>query len=102
MEQLVINHLYKLGNNEIQPFNSASGLCNDICWVFDAFIAQKLLYYMLKWPKYSGNNLYPISHSILSPTDAYNKLENLWDNNEYGNSRRELCLWLAKQLEGEE
>jgi hypothetical protein len=55
---------------------------------------------MQKWPNYSDNWEYAVPHPTLKPDEAYNTVE-LWADDEYGDNRRELCLWLADQLKEE-
>ena len=60
---------------------------------------KALCYDMENWPKFSRNFWYPVPHpSIQSAESAYcTKLR--WANDEYGDNRQELCLWLADRLE---
>ena len=51
------------------------------------------------WAKYSGNPLFPVpSQDYICAEQAYVATRNKWVG-EYGKNRKELCAWLAAQLE---
>lgn len=57
-------------------------------------IGDSVLDASFKWPKYSGQPLYPVPHPVLSPKMAFYGAD-LWGISTYAHNRRELCLWLA-------
>ena len=52
-----------------------------------------------KWPGYSGETIYPVPHPAMDPADAFYGNTNLWDDDEYGDSRRELAAFAADWIE---
>ncbi len=107
--QEIIDHLRKLGKGEILPDNDHTGICNDLAKVFNRGISWDVTKLASKWPKYSGSENFPI------PTPSYfdggediaylcydnNSSMSMWQDDEYGDNRRELCLFLADCLEKE-
>lgn len=49
------------------------------------------------WPKFSGDIFYPVPFKEWVASDAYCNIP-LWEG-EYGKSRKELCMFLANQLQ---
>ena len=99
----VIEHLRKLGHNRILPYNTQLGVCYELNFRFK-FRLDKLnpavgIKYQ-GWPLYSGDPQFPVPHPTMQdPEKAYVYDRELWEDNEYGNSRRAFCLWLADELE---
>ncbi len=95
-------HLRKLGTKEIEPIDERWGICTEIGFKFqllDIFLNKQLLSLMYKWPKASGNFFYPVVDSCFdSPKSALVHTSNCWSLSPYGDDRRELCIWLSKQL----
>ena len=103
--QQVIFILEELGNGG-QPFQEACGLCYNIRhWpsrVGDYYIDMTWLkdyeLIMKSWPKYSGDESYPVPHPELDPTTAYmTSTTSLWTG-EYGENRREYARYLAAEF----
>jgi len=101
----LIEYLTSLGTGEIKPKSTEYGICHSINYEFcnsDAYnYLEKISKLWVYWPKYSGSKLYPvgIDSKKYYPDYLFVNVENLWGDDEYGNNRRELCLWLAEQLE---
>lgn len=53
-----------------------------------------------RWPKWSGDSVYPVPDSELLPDDAYQQYDEKWQG-EYGDLRRELLDFLIEELENE-
>lgn len=51
------------------------------------------------WHLYSGNKEYPVKGRDRSPVDEFWYYRGLWAANEYGDNRRDLCLFLADEIE---
>ncbi len=106
-------YLKGIGEGTIQPIEIEVGLCSNLqTWLQDYYweerlendldiedIAMKLIDKMMKWDKATGTTGYIIPHPRLNPETAYNDLP-LWNQDAYGNNRRELCLWLSNNLDG--
>ena len=92
-------HLPALANKEIEPINPLFGLCRELD---NGLITEGLIIecedLMFQWSKFSGDYKSPVPHPTLSPNDAFYELDNLWDDDEYGNNRRELCRYIAENL----
>lgn len=57
---------------------------------------------MMRWPKHSGDGMYPIPSpdTAMTPHKAYHECSQMWDHNtEYGRLRWELLNWLIEQPE---
>lgn len=105
----IISHLRKLGKGEILPRSNVSGICADLKTVFNADICWEVRKLIPAWPKYSGCYAFPIpapkGHEG-DESDAYidynkDSSSSIWQDDEYGDNRRELCLFLADCLEAE-
>ena len=96
-EGKIMAHLYALGNGDALPIHIGEGICNEINDVFDVTINEIIFTY---WPDFSGDIYYPVPDAwdICTARDAYECSSNLWDEDLYGNSRRELCVWLANNI----
>ena len=99
--QKLINHLNALGNGEIEPVENHLGLCDEISLSFGHRKLQVVKGYFKDWEFFSGSVAFPVPHDTMSDTDAYFFSGNLWANNEYGDSRRLLCNFLANELQKE-
>lgn len=102
--QELAQHLRDLGNGVIKPRHTSEGICRELQILVneDRISPRQRIYIsilMRGWPKHSGSLTYPVRHSWLISETAYHDTNNLWDNDEYGNNRRELCIWLADELE---
>lgn len=95
-------HLRALGNGEIQPNHDCYGICNDVGLNFGRESRGKIYGMMPKWPEFTGDRWYPVPHQTMSPEDAFDNLDDLWSDDEYGDARRRLCLWLADQIKEQE
>jgi len=60
----------------------------------------KVIKLMQEWPRFSGNDEYPVPHPTLNPEEGYLTTRGIgmWSG-EYGDNRRALCKWLADRLE---
>lgn len=96
--ELIKNHLYKLGNSEVIPYDSNDGMCCEILKVFGVRVEDRLFSY---WKGYSGDECYTVSHEEFRPSAAfyYHHKINRWDKNTaYGKARLGLCIWLADEI----
>ena len=97
----LIGHLRKLGHKEIEPQWRDDGICSELTREgipnSDLFIAI----YAERWPKYSGSRVFPVPEPDKNPVSSYSFTKNKWDNTPYGDNRRELCLFIADELEKE-
>lgn len=94
----LIKHLKSLGGGEIQPHHTTRGLCAELWHVgTNDILRYATRHLMTQWPKFSGDFNYPVPHPCMSPREAFNTMPH-WRCDEYGNARRELCLWLAEYL----
>ena len=83
------------------------GICGNLvhlCGLYEAVVYSSLGEAFLSWPKYSGNQEYPIpdpeaSSDIGAAYGIFYGRFDLWDDSPYGNLRRELCLHVADWLE---
>jgi hypothetical protein len=99
-EKKLIRHLRELGAGKINPKETEYGICCEIENVFSGIgCVINYGYYYDMWPKFSGNYAYPVPYDGMSPGDAFDYTTNLWDGSQYGEARRELCLFLADKLE---
>lgn len=95
----VVNHLRLLGKGKILPENIRCGICSEILhkeglnlYAFDFSL----------WPKFSGDLHFPIPGCKGINSEEYYYFEyktDKWGDNQYGDLRRELCLWLADYFE---
>lgn len=96
--KLIIAHLRGLASGEIIPDDSAFGICSEISIQFSTGLLydfDEKVYSV--WPHWTGDNEFPVPHSNFSPLMGYNT-ENLWGNDRYGDTRRDLCEYLADYL----
>jgi len=92
------NHLEKLGKGTIEPIHKCCGLCSEIMDLFGVEAYLKIKHLSPLWTRYSGHPLFPVPHpTITNPSIAYSSILK-WGDNQYGNSRRELCLFLAETI----
>jgi hypothetical protein len=90
----LIKHLRQLGNRERHPTEDDAGICYELmytCRVYPSLVRELCL----TWPKFNGDPIYPIPGS---PT-KYIPGRNVWGADQYGNDRRDLCLFLATAIE---
>lgn len=95
----IVEHLRKLGRGDIKPEEPAFGICYELRmkkWV------PNYKAHFFNWPKFSGHLQYPVCHESMSAQDAFDSIPNLWCDDSYGDDRRELCLFLADQIEKEQ
>lgn len=108
LKQRLIEHLRRLGNGAM-PSQKSEGICLEVHEFLHENIhvnqIQIIVSYkkqvavaMQTWPKRSSSTTYPVPHPSKAAYAAYMQ-DNIWGNDEYGNNRRELCLWIADQLE---
>lgn len=95
--QEVIQHLKLLGDGAIAPKYPSTGVCFELHKSHEVECLDSL---WAEMPDYSGNARYPIKHPALGAAEAYFSESEVpkWDNDEYGDSRREACHWLAEWL----
>lgn len=102
-----IDLLRALGTGAAYPRNTIYGICAEIkrlegaCLITQNAVEHICDHMMQLWPKYSGNRIYPVPHPTKTPVKAFIHTDNLWIG-KYGALRKELCLWLADQLEAEQ
>lgn len=109
MEELqwLITKLREWGNGESLPENSVSGICRNI---YSFYGSDKALELMVKWPlavkgAEVGQFIIPMNRGDDSETGAeaayciIHDKKYMWVEGEYAELRRELCLWLADELE---
>lgn len=97
----LIEHLRGLGNRDIDPVGQSWGVCDEIDEFADYLTCDRCKDIMRDWPKRVdyGDGGFFVPHPFLSPYTAFMHTDDLWEDSEYGDNRRELCLWLAEQLE---
>lgn len=91
-------HLRKLSSGAVQPKEPGNGLCFEIrrFELCSGSLGNEVIDEMPHWPAGTGGDCHPVPH----PDQAsYYSVENKWAADEYGDNRRELCAWLAEQLE---
>lgn len=94
-EQLdLLDMLYGIRLNG--PINSRSGICGNVsfrrCLILDGLFKT--------WPKYSGNQEFPIQVGDEGPAATYLYCKNMWDKStEYGQLRWELLDHCIAQLQ---
>lgn len=106
---LLFENKFSFGIGLCAPFQALFLLTTDN--LFDNPITNKYkptlsdLINFSKFPKYSGYHAFPVTASDIDNAGShYNKcfrtyLGGFWDNDEYGNNRREFALWCADELE---
>ena len=101
-----INYLKNLGLG-CTPSEPKYGICSNLKTFLDSrvnmLITRDILYkvYNLSctWERYSGDDSYPVPDPEGGdPEDKYNITCNKWTGC-YGDLRRELCLYLAEELQ---
>lgn len=104
--QQAADRLLALGTGKIKPIEIEHGLCRDL-WLLhegvqelQSLVAATFTEAITHWPKYSGMHQYPVPHFELS---AYNAWHNedvpKWDDDDYGNDRRELAIFVAEYFD---
>lgn len=94
----LIEHLEALGNGAIDPEDLSEGICQEVKKRFGHHEMSHIKYFARLWPKYSGNEMYPVPCSVGGdPELRYIKSNDLWGN-KYGDLRRELCLFVASKM----
>lgn len=95
----IVQHLLNLGNGIIKPINTRQGLCAELGRIIGTCAASKLITkYAMTWEYWSGSEIYPVPHSIIIASSAFALCVDKWAYDEYGGSRRELCLHIAREL----
>lgn len=98
----LIWHLRDLGTGRVQPEDPGHGICREINLPDMPGALPGILYsHMSTWPLSTGSSMYPVPHPRLGCFTAYQRTEDYWANDEYGNNRRQLCLYLANAIEGD-
>lgn len=108
MNKALIEHLRGLGTGEITPlWGGAFGICDELVNLhkrgcISSSEMQHCSRLMQDWPEFSGDPEFPVpsADSQLNEEGAFLDSENLWSG-KYGDNRKQLCLWLADQLEKE-
>jgi hypothetical protein len=94
--ETLATRLRTFSTGEETPIDPSCG----ICWFVHcehptlSGITRKI---MMGWPKATGDKDYPVPHPTMSGEDSYSLTDNLWIK-EYGDLRRELCLYLSEEL----
>lgn len=100
LRKQIIAHLRGLGSGEIIPSSKRMG----VCWIIEDLFLDKQEFDQLvdftKYPNYSECEAFPIKHSELRPVKAFLGIRNKWEG-EYGDNRRNFCMWCADYLEEE-
>ena len=105
MNKKLIAHLRGLSDGSIRPKYKGCGLCQELYLLreegvissIDRGQVKRLTY---KWPEFSGERRFPVSHPTKTPEEAYTTTRNLWSLwTTYGRARRRMCAWLADELE---
>lgn len=97
MSEGIIAHLRALGNSEITPIDLDHGVCAEIYNMYGVTVPAKIYE---KWTECSNSSSNPVRCApSLFNKGKYNGGINHWDNDEYGDNRRRLCLWLADYFE---
>lgn len=91
------DHLEQLGKGEIQPNKIGFGICYEVDCVAGEYL-DEVRALMTEWPRYSGNTFFPVPHPEYGAAFGYSDAKSEWEDDEYGDSRRELCLWLADEI----
>jgi hypothetical protein len=99
MNNELITHLKALGNGTQEPLDDRLGICYDIRERFGRATKRLVCDLMDGWPKRSGDDSYPVPHAEKYADFAFIECSILWTNDQYGDDRRELCLFLASELE---
>ena len=89
----LIEHLEKLGKGEILPKRSYRGICSELHEQFDDIRLRGFVRTRSPgWKHYSGEERYPVGGQ------AECERLRLWEDDEWGDKRRDLCLYLAQSL----
>jgi hypothetical protein len=91
-----IELLQDLGHSKKIPPSPEFGICYFLNYA-DSNLRGLAKHLMTEWPKYSGNDRYPVPHPTETSLRAFMYTPNLWIG-EYGDLRRELCLFLVVEL----
>ena len=96
--QDLIDHLYALADGSVKPKEANQGLCRETDSLFPDHVrtVTRLFRY---WSKYTGNIFYPVPHNSMCHYSAFETLDKLWTDDQYGDNRRDLCRFCAQQLE---
>ena len=76
------------------------GMCILLFDNFNISDASVVRQYFKSWPKYSGNDSYPVPKYRTDPSTAYIETKDKWKG-AYGRDRRDLCRHIAKKLREE-
>lgn len=95
----------------LDPIFMRMGICTAFC---DTSVMEENRYLLRdfmkqagiswnKWPKYSGNHIYPVPYfkddgTPVDPLTIYSLSSIYWNNTQYGNYRMELLNWLIEQF----
>lgn len=92
------DHLRKLASGEVEPYRLDKGICDELMDRF-GFKARNTLLLAVGWEKHSGSILYPVPGGA----EGYLEHEDKWcEHTQQGRDRRELCLYLANEIENEQ
>jgi len=104
--------LGELGKDRIDPLRASIDIAGNLALLVEispSLSCQLVRHYSRNWPFNSGNKIYPVPATIdprmqgenaENPFIAANR-DNLWDTDEYGKLRRNLCLYIATELQTE-
>ena len=96
----VVEHLRKLGNKEIKPKDADYGICAEMEEMMSFTAQMAISRLMSAWPLVSDRLAYPVPHPYMSAVKAfYFYSDDIWADDEYGDNRRALCLWLADEID---
>ena len=97
----IIDHLRLLSMKKVEPRLLDCGICEELRAEFEVNGILLVKRYSFDWSEYNGNYHHPVDHPTKGEEEAYNDVENLWDNTPYGDARRRLCLHIANEMESE-
>lgn len=100
-KQEIVDYLRGLGLGKVKPDSTKGGICKNLSSNF-SYMFDKLICTLAKsWEKHSGREWFPIAVHGENPCDTFDeafKKNTMWEG-QYGDDRRELCLFIADKLE---
>lgn len=99
--KFLVEYLQGLGDGSVDPY-PGWGLCTLVALKFENKYDDLLKEYFTSWPMGSRVRGYPVPsvQGGLSAGEMYLSAPNLWEG-EYGDLRKELCLYLAKAIKAD-
>lgn len=96
----IVNYLRELGREEREVPEVARGICGNLLDEYEYEVRSSVF---AMWPKFSGDRRFPVPSTDSSLTaeqmfSVFSDAEDLWTG-EYGQLRKDLCLWLADYYE---